>query len=123
MRPLNRALEGAQGWITGLRREQSDARADVPLAAWDAERGLIKVNPIADWSTETLRPTSPPTISRSIRCTRRASSRSAARRARAPSQPGEDPRAGRWWWENEEKKECGLHANPSTAPTEKEKAA
>ena len=54
VRPLNRELKGAQGWITGIRREHSDERADVELASWDEERGLIKVNPIADWSTQEL---------------------------------------------------------------------
>ena len=109
VRPLNRALDGAQGWITGLRREQSDARAEVPLAAWDAERGLIKVNPVADWSTEQLMgylnanavPVNPLHEKGFVSigcapCTRAI-------------QPGEDPRAGRWWWETEDKKECGLH--------------
>ena len=112
VRPLNRELKGAQGWITGIRREHSDERADVPLAAWDEERGLIKVNPIADWSTQELTayiaennmPVNPLHARGFISigcqpCTRAV-------------QPGEHPRAGRWWWENEEKKECGLHMNP-----------
>ena len=109
VRPLNRALEGAQGWLTGLRREHSDARSDVPLATWDAERGLIKVNPVADWSTEKLMdyiaanniPVNPLHAQGIVSigcapCTRAI-------------QPGENPRAGRWWWENEDSKECGLH--------------
>jgi len=109
VRPLNRALEGAQGWITGLRREHSDARAGVPLAAWDAEHGLIKINPVADWTTETLMdylkahdvPVNPLHEKGFVSigcapCTRAV-------------KPGEDPRAGRWWWETEDKKECGLH--------------
>ncbi len=111
VRPLNRALEGAQGWITGLRREHSDARADVPLAAWDAERGLIKINPVADWTTERLMtylkannvPVNPLHEKGFVSigcapCTRAI-------------KPGEDPRAGRWWWETEDKKECGLHVS------------
>jgi phosphoadenosine phosphosulfate reductase len=121
VRPLNRALEGAQGWITGLRREHSDARADVPLAEWDAERGLIKVNPVADWSTDALMayiadnniPVNPLHARGFVSigcapCTRAI-------------QPGEDPRAGRWWWENEDKKECGLHV--AETARQKEKAA
>jgi phosphoadenosine phosphosulfate reductase len=112
VRPLNRELEGAQGWITGVRREHSDDRADVPLAEWDEARGLIKVNPIADWSNEELTayiaanniPVNPLHAHGFISigcqpCTRAV-------------QSGEHPRAGRWWWENEEKKECGLHMNP-----------
>jgi phosphoadenosine phosphosulfate reductase len=113
VRPLNRELEGAQGWISGLRREHSDARAEVPLAAWDEARGLIKVNPVADWSTHDLTayvaannvPVNPLHARGFVSigcapCTRAV-------------QPGEHPRAGRWWWENEEKKECGLHLNPN----------
>jgi phosphoadenosine phosphosulfate reductase len=112
VRPLNRELEGAQGWIAGVRREHSDERASVPLAAWDETRALVKINPIADWSTPTLTayiaehniPVNPLHARGFISigcqpCTRAV-------------QQGEDPRAGRWWWEHEEKKECGLHMNP-----------
>ena len=112
VRPLNRQLKGAQGWITGVRREHSKDRADVQLASWDEERGLMKVNPIADWSTQELTayiaennvPVNPLYAHGFISigcqpCTRAV-------------QPGEHPRAGRWWWEHEEKKECGLHMNP-----------
>jgi phosphoadenosine phosphosulfate reductase len=112
VRPLKRALAGAAGWITGLRREQSADRAAVPFAAWDAEHRLVKVNPIADWTLEQLEgyvaenkvPVNPlhakgfPSIGCQP-CTRAI-------------KPGEDIRAGRWWWENEEGKECGLHNRP-----------
>lgn len=107
--PLARALEGARGWITGLRAGQSRARAATPLAAWDAERRLIKFGPLADWSGPQVRayvdandvPINPLHDQGflSIGC-------APCTRAVAP---GEDERAGRWWWENEEKKECGLH--------------
>ena len=113
VRPLNRELKGAQGWISGLRREHSDERADVKLAAWDEAHALIKVNPVADWSTQDLTayiaannvPVNPLHARGFVSigcapCTRAI-------------QPGEHPRAGRWWWENEEKKECGLHMNPN----------
>jgi phosphoadenosine phosphosulfate reductase len=110
--PLKRALAGASGWITGLRREQSAGRADVPFAAWDAKYGLIKLNPIADWTLERLEayvarneiPVNPlhsrgfPSIGCQP-CTR-------------PIRPGEDLRAGRWWWENDFGRECGLHNRP-----------
>ncbi|MEZ5828709.1 MAG: phosphoadenylyl-sulfate reductase [Hyphomicrobiales bacterium] len=112
VRPLNRALKGAQGWLTGLRREHSDGRANVPLAAWDDARGLIKVNPVADWSTTQLMdyiaannvPVNPLHARGFVSigcapCTRAIKA-------------GEDPRAGRWWWENESGKECGLHVGP-----------
>jgi phosphoadenosine phosphosulfate reductase len=109
VRPLKRALTGAQGWITGLRRSQSTERTETPFAEWDREHGLIKVNPIVDWSLEQLDayvaannvPINPlhakgfPSIGCQP-CTRAI-------------KPGEDLRAGRWWWENEDGKECGLH--------------
>ncbi len=121
VRPLNRALDGAQAWITGLRREHSEARAEVPLAEWDAERGLIKVSPLADWSTDMLMaciaanniPVNPLHERGFVSigcapCTRAV-------------RPGEDPRSGRWWWENEDKKECGLHV--AETATRKEETA
>jgi phosphoadenosine phosphosulfate reductase len=112
VRPLKRALQGAAGWVTGLRREQSAGRAHVPFATWDADDGLVKLNPIADWSLAQLEayvaannvPVNPlhargfPSIGCQP-CTRAI-------------KPGEDIRAGRWWWENEDGKECGLHNRP-----------
>jgi phosphoadenosine phosphosulfate reductase len=112
VRPLKRALEGAKGWVTGLRCEQSVGRSHVPFAAWDAEHALVKLNPIADWSLEKLEayvaannvPVNPlhargfPSIGCQP-CTRAI-------------KLGEDIRAGRWWWENEDGKECGLHNRP-----------
>jgi phosphoadenosine phosphosulfate reductase len=112
VRPLNKALAGAGGWITGLRRDQSAGRADVPFAAFDAAQQLIKLNPIADWTLEqleayvaehripinTLHAQGFPSIGCQP-CTRAI-------------KPGEDIRAGRWWWENEDGKECGLHNSP-----------
>ncbi|WP_441594206.1 MULTISPECIES: phosphoadenylyl-sulfate reductase [unclassified Ensifer] len=114
LKPLARALEGATFWITGLRRGQSGNRASTPFAEADAERGLIKINPLADWDIETIRayvaanavPVNPlhargyPSIGCEP-CTRAI-------------KPGEPERAGRWWWENDEKRECGLHV-PETA--------
>jgi phosphoadenosine phosphosulfate reductase len=110
VRPLARALKGAAGWITGLRQEQSEARAAVPLAMWDGNRALVKVNPVADWTAERLNayvrghniPLNPlhtkgyPSIGCQP-CTRAV-------------KPGEHPRAGRWWWEHDGPQECGLHA-------------
>jgi phosphoadenosine phosphosulfate reductase len=113
VRPLNRELDGARGWISGVRREHSGGRADVQLAAWDQTRALVKVSPLADWDNAALTayiaannvPVNPLHARGFLSigcapCTRAV-------------QPGEDPRAGRWWWENEEKKECGIHLNPS----------
>lgn len=107
--PLNRALEGLDFWISGLRREQSITRNDLSVVEWDALHGMIKVNPLLEWSTEKVWdyirdrniPYNPlhdkgfPSIGCQP-CTRAV-------------EPGEDIRAGRWWWENPEMKECGLH--------------
>ena len=113
--PLAEALSGARFWITGLRRSQSGNRAATPFAEYDAERDLIKINPLADWSIEAINayvetesvPINPlhargyPSIGCEP-CTRAI-------------KPGEPERAGRWWWENDEKRECGLHVPEATA--------
>lgn len=110
VRPLRRTLEGAAGWITGLRRSQSAGRAEVPFASWDEDYGLIKVNPIADWSAEQLdayiKVNDIPVNSLHARGFPSIGCQPCTRAIR----PGEDIRAGRWWWENEDGKECGLHA-------------
>jgi phosphoadenosine phosphosulfate reductase len=110
--PLSRALDGASGWITGMRAEQSWERATTPYAAVDPARGLIKLNPLLDWSRERVidfvREHGVPYNALhdegflSIGC---------APCTRAVK-PGEPERAGRWWWEQEDKKECGLHSRP-----------
>lgn len=119
LRPLASALAGASVWITGLRRGQSGARAETPLAEWDARRGLIKVNPLADRSLDEIRafaeahdvPLNPlhgrgfPSIGCEP-CTRAI-------------KPGEPERAGRWWWEQDQSRECGLHTgSAATAITQ-----
>ena len=110
VRPLRRGLEGATAWITGLRRGQSAGRAEVPFAVWDGDYGLIKINPIADWSTEQLdayiRDNDIPVNPLHARGFPSIGCQPCTRAIR----PGEDIRAGRWWWENEDGKECGLHA-------------
>ncbi|MBG9387117.1 phosphoadenylyl-sulfate reductase [Caenimonas aquaedulcis] len=109
--PLERALAGKRAWITGLRREQSNARADVPLidTSDEAETGRTKFNPLVDWTWgdvwhyiklngvdyNPLHDDFFPSIG-CAPCTRAISL-------------GEDFRAGRWWWEDEAAKECGLH--------------
>jgi phosphoadenosine phosphosulfate reductase len=109
LKPLARALSGATIWVTGLRRGQSANRSDTPFAEYDAERHLLKVNPLADWDIEAINafvadnsvPINPlhargyPSIGCEP-CTRAI-------------KPGEPERAGRWWWEQDEKRECGLH--------------
>jgi phosphoadenosine phosphosulfate reductase len=107
--PLKRVLEGLDVWISGLRREQSVTRNDLSLVEWDALHDKIKVNPLLEWTTEDVWsyirekdiPYNPlhdkgfPSIG-CFPCTRAI-------------EPGEDIRAGRWWWEHPENKECGLH--------------
>lgn len=113
VRPLMATLAGAAAWITGLRRTQSQGRSEVSFASWDGGMNLIKINPIADWSLEQLErylaDNSVPMNSLhgqgfpSIGC----------QPCTRAIKPGEDIRAGRWWWENEDGKECGLHSRPA----------
>lgn len=109
LQSLNRALRGAAGWITGLRADQSQARARTPFMEHDDERGLLKISPMHDWSRPQALdyarrhavPLNPLHESGfvSIGC-------APCTRAIAP---GEPERAGRWWWEQDAAKECGLH--------------
>jgi phosphoadenosine phosphosulfate reductase len=108
--PLTNALREVDGWITGLRREQSTTRWKTPKLSLDFEHGLIwKVSPLADWSAErvwhyirkrnlpynTLHDMGYPSVG-CAPCSRAVP-------------PGADPRSGRWWWETPESRECGLH--------------
>lgn len=110
--PLKRALEGRTAWLTGQRRDQAVTRVELPIEGHDDVTGLTKFNPLAAWSEAevwtlvrtNLVPYNPlhdqgyPSIGCEP-CTRAIAS-------------GEDPRAGRWWWETPEQKECGLHVGP-----------
>jgi phosphoadenosine phosphosulfate reductase len=115
--PFRRALAGAGAWITGVRREQSDTRAlALPVEVDEANGGIAKISPILDWTHEEVwhyirsrrLPYNPlhdrgyPSIG-CAPCTRAV-------------EPGEDSRAGRWWWENSDAKECGLHPRVRTLP-------
>lgn len=109
LEPLRRALSGLEVWITGLRRSQSPTRETMQLVEWDDANGLIKLNPLIEWSEQmvwdyihenkvpynVLHDQGYPSIG-CAPCTRAI-------------REGEDLRAGRWWWENPEHKECGLH--------------
>jgi phosphoadenosine phosphosulfate reductase len=111
--PLAKALAGARAWATGLRREQSPTRADIASAEID-ERGLLKLNPLATWTEANVwdfaREHDVP-----IHALHHAgyTSIGCAPCTRAVL-PGEHARAGRWWWESPEHKECGLHARKRT---------
>ncbi|NEU13429.1 phosphoadenylyl-sulfate reductase [Methylobacterium sp. BTF04] len=107
--PLGRALDGAAGWLTGLRAGQSANRADTPLAEADPARGLVKINPLADWTRADVdRFVSDNYIPYNVLHDRGFPSIGCAPCTRA-IRVGESERAGRWWWEQESKKECGLH--------------
>jgi phosphoadenosine phosphosulfate reductase len=108
--PLNRALKGAKIWVTGIRAEQSGNRHDMPQLEWDEAHQLVKFHPILSWNFDQVQqyvksngiPYNPLHDKGFVSigcapCTRAI-------------QEGEDFRAGRWWWEDESKKECGLHA-------------
>jgi phosphoadenosine phosphosulfate reductase len=109
VQPLKRALDGKKAWLTGMRRSQSVTRAELPVSEWDEDHGLQKFSPLTDWSNGNvwayLRAYEVPYNKlhdegyASIGC---------APCTRAIT-AGEDIRAGRWWWENPESKECGLH--------------
>ena len=107
--PLGRALAGAAGWLTGLRAGQSANRAETPLAEADPVRGLIKLNPIADWTREALAELIRQNyVPYNVLHDRGFPSIGRAPRTRAVK-VGEPERAGRWWWEQAGKQECGLH--------------
>ena len=114
--PLARALAGKRAWITGLRREQSVTRREVVVEELDAAHGLAKYNPLADWSRDAVW-----TYLRTHRVPYNAlHDRGYASIGCAPCtraiEPGEDERAGRWWWESADRKECGLHRRPVAVP-------
>ena len=114
--PLARALAGKGAWITGLRRAQSTTRREVRVEEFDAQHGLPKFNPLASWSDDdvwsyirshdvpynALHDQGYPSIG-CAPCTRAIA-------------PGEDIRAGRWWWEQPATRECGLHRRPLASP-------
>ncbi|WP_019938959.1 phosphoadenylyl-sulfate reductase [Bordetella sp. FB-8] len=111
MEPLARALTGKSGWITGLRREQSNARADVPAvdASEVQTKGLTKFNPLADWTWgDVWHYIAAQNVDYNPLHDRFFPSIGCAPCTRAIS-VGEDFRSGRWWWESEAAKECGLH--------------
>jgi len=109
LEPLKRALQGNDIWVTGIRADQSANRLEMHNLEWDGQNNLVKFHPIFDWDLEqvkeyirvnnipynTLHDRGFPSIGCQP-CTRAV-------------QPGEDFRAGRWWWEDQSKKECGLH--------------
>ncbi len=108
--PLNRALKGVEVWITGLRAEHSDNRKDLSIVEKDEQRNIIKVNPLLNWSFEEVKSEiSKHNIPYNILHDKGFVSIGCQPCTRAIKE-GEDFRAGRWWWEDTSKKECGLHS-------------
>jgi phosphoadenosine phosphosulfate reductase len=115
--PLKRALTGNKVWVTGLRAEHSAARHDLRQVEWDAANQLIKFHPLLHWNTAEVRAyIDSHNIPYNPLHDRGFVSIGCAPCTRA-IRPGEDFRAGRWWWEESSKKECGLHENQTAAVT------
>ena len=114
--PFGKVVDGYDAWVTGVRRDQSKARAQGEAIEWDAQHGLHKISPLLDWTEEqvwayirarklpfnSLHEKGYPSIG-CAPCTRAIL-------------PGEDQRAGRWWWEQPEQRECGLHPKARATP-------
>lgn len=118
--PLKRALAGNAVWITGLRAEHSSDRKDLPVVEWDESNQLIKYHPLLHWTNDEVKqyirqhniPYNPLHDKGFVSigcapCTRAI-------------RPGEDFRAGRWWWEDSSKKECGLHVHEESSVVSRE---
>jgi phosphoadenosine phosphosulfate reductase len=107
--PLRRALLGVAGWITGMRADQSEFRQGLEFVSYDSEHQVVKANPLLDWSRDAVAAlVAAEQIPSSPLHERGFLSIGCAPCTRAVA-PGEAERAGRWWWENEPAKECGLH--------------
>ena len=109
VKPLNRALEGAKVWITGLRSEQSENRHSLKMLEWDKTRQLYKFNPLLHWSYDEVLKYIDEHQIMDLPLHKKGFISVGCKPCTRAIQPGEDPRAGRWWWE-ESQKECGLHS-------------
>ncbi len=110
--PLGRALKNVDAWICGLRRSQSVTRSTLEAFEWDEQNQKIKISPLADWNLDQVHEyIKKHKIDVNPLHAQGFISIGCASCTRAVK-PGEDIRAGRWWWETPEQKECGLHNNP-----------
>jgi phosphoadenosine phosphosulfate reductase len=110
LEPLGRALAGLAGWVTGLRREQSITRAEIPAIETDgAHGGIFKLNPLVLWTEQEVWEYAEARRIPVNRLHRQGYPSIGCAPCTRAIQPGEHPRAGRWWWEDPEHKECGLH--------------
>ena len=107
--PLNRALEGKELWVTGIRADQSSGRGEMKMVEADEARGIIKIHPLFNWTLEQVEEY----IKKNNVPYNELHDKGFVSIGCAPCtraiKPGEDFRAGRWWWENQSGKECGLH--------------
>ena len=112
--PLQRALKGNKIWITGIRAEQSNNRYDMPMLEWDEVNQMIKFHPLLSWTWGQVKQY----VSRNDVPYNPLHDKEFVSIGCAPCtraiKPGEDFRAGRWWWEDNTKKECGLHIHAET---------
>jgi phosphoadenosine phosphosulfate reductase len=109
--PLKRALAGKAAWVTGLRREQAVTRANLAESAYDTDHAVTKFNPLIDWTETDVRAyIEAHDVPYNILHDRGYPSIGCAPCTRAIS-AGEDVRAGRWWWESPDARECGLHVS------------
>lgn len=109
VQPLKRALENHAAWLTGLRREQAVTRKNMAFKEWDNDHGIYKYNPLVDWSeSDVWRYIKERRVPYNPLHDQGYTSIGCAPCTRAIS-AGEDIRAGRWWWESQDTKECGLH--------------
>jgi phosphoadenosine phosphosulfate reductase len=115
--PLQRALLGNQLWITGIRAEHSPNRHDMQQLEWDEANKIFKYHPLLHWSTEQVKSfIQQHQIPYNALHDKGFVSIGCAPCTRA-IKPGEDFRAGRWWWEDSSKKECGLHVHSDASPS------
>ncbi|NML56464.1 phosphoadenylyl-sulfate reductase [Chryseobacterium cheonjiense] len=110
VKPLNRALENADIWITGLRSEQSENRENMPIIEWDEERRLYKYNPLIDWNYQQVLVYLQQNKVQELPLHKKGFISVGCEPCTRAVVAGENPRAGRWWWENSQK-ECGLHTH------------
>ena len=109
LEPLSRAFKGLDAWICGLRREQSVTRRDMQVVEWDKMHGLLKVNPLIAWSEQQVKDYIKQNNVPYNKLHDRGYPSIGCEPCTRAVKPGEDVRAGRWWWEAPDHRECGLH--------------
>jgi phosphoadenosine phosphosulfate reductase len=110
VKPLNRALENAKVWVTGLRAEQSENRENMQILEWDKERNLYKYNPLINWSYQDVLNYLEQNKVQELSLHKKGFISVGCQPCTRAIVEGENPRAGRWWWETSQK-ECGLHSH------------